>query len=157
MKRAYTNQISKAMTLYREDYSSNREWWQNEMGTGQNNEYLCIQYKNGDQIIIDSNYFLYEGATGLPRFRAEEVFYISRYYGDNIETTTAADIVVDTDRIILYNNGVEHFRYEMAESEVMEMRRRIWELDEDTDSTVWMLDYCRAIAISKMRQNDLQK
>lgn len=66
MKRAYTNQISKMMTLYREDYRYNLEWWQNEMGTGQNNEYLCIQYKNGDQIIIDSNYFLFEGATCLP-------------------------------------------------------------------------------------------
>ena len=157
MKRAHTNQISKAMTLYREDYHYNIEWWQNEMGTGQNNEYLCIQYKNGDQIIIDSNYFLFEGATCLPRFRAKEVAYISRYYGDNIETTTASDIVVDTDRIMLYNHGVECFIYEMDEKEYKDMRRRMFELEEDTDSTAWMLDYCRALARSKMRQNDLQK
>lgn len=157
MKRACTNPISKAMTLCREDYRSNREWWHNEMGTGQNSEYLCIHYNAGYDVIIDSSYFHYEGATCLPRFRVEDVDYISRYYGDNIETTTAADIIVDTDCIILYNHGVEYFRYEMTENEVMEMRRRIWELDEDTDSTAWMLDYCRALAISKMQQADLQK
>lgn len=120
------------------------------MGTGRNNEYLWIQFKNGDNITVQSDYFQYYGNTCLPRFRADEVAYISRYFGDQIETTTAADIVVDTDRIILYRDGVEYFRCEMTEEEFKEMRRQMWELDDDTDSTAWMLDYCRAFATSKM-------
>lgn len=143
------NPISKAMAEYREDFHYNKEWWTERMGTGRNNEYLWIQFKNGDSITVQSDYFQLDGNTCLPRFRATEIAYISRYYGDGVETTTAADIVVDTDRIILYRGGVEYFRYEMTEGEMKEMRRQMWELDCDTDSTAWMLNYCRDFANSK--------
>lgn len=139
--KTYKNPISTAMSEYREDFRYNKEWWTERMGVGNNNEYLWIQFKNGDSITIQADYFQYDGNTCLPRFRAEEVAYISRYYGDQIETTTASDIVVDTDTIILYRDGVKCFRYEMTEEEVKEMRRQIWELDEDTNATAWMLDY----------------
>lgn len=148
--KTYKNPISTAMSEYREDFHYNKEWWIEKMGTGRNNEYLWIQFKNGDNITVQSDYFQYDGNTCLPRFRADEVAYISRYYGDQVETTTAANIVVDTDRIILYRDGVEYFRYEMTEEEFKEMRRLMWKLDDDTDSTAWMLDYCRAFATSKM-------
>lgn len=148
--KTYKNPISTAMSEYREDFHYNKEWWMERMGTGNNNEYLWIQFKNGDNITVQSDYFRYDGNTCLPRFRADEVAYISRYFGDQVETTTAADIVVDTDRIILYRDGVEYFRYEMTEEEFKKMRRQMWELDDDTDSTTWMLDYCRTFAISKM-------
>lgn len=148
--KTYKNPISTAMSEYREDFHYNKEWWMERMGTGNNNEYLWIQFKNGDNITVQSDYFQYDGNTCLPRFRAAEVAYISRYFGDQVETTTAADIVVDTDRIILYRDGVEYFRCEMTEEEFKEMRRQMWELDDETDSTAWMLDYCRAFAISKM-------
>lgn len=151
--KTYKNPISTAMSEYREDFRYNKEWWTERMGVGNNNEYLWIQFKNGDSITIQADYFQYDGNTCLPRFRAEEVAYISRYYGDQIETTTASDIVVDTDTIILYRDGVKCFRYEMTEEEVKEMRRQIWELDEDTNATAWMLDYCRAFAASKMNNN----
>lgn len=146
----YKNPISAAMSEYREDFRYNKEWWVEKMGTGRNNEYLWIQFKNGDNITVQSDYFQLDGNTCLPRFRADEVAYISRYFGDQIETTTAADIVVDTDRIILYRDGVEYFRCEMTEEEFKEMHRQMWELDDDTDSTAWMLNYCRAFATSKM-------
>lgn len=148
--KTYKNPISTAMSEYREDFRYNKEWWTEKMGTGRNNEYLWIEFKNGDNITVQADYFQYDGNTCLPRFRADEVAYISRYYGDNVETTTAADIVVDTGRIILYRNGVECFRCEMTEEEFKTMRRQMWELDDDTDSTAWMLDYCRAFATSKM-------
>lgn len=148
--KTYKNPISTAMAEYREDFRYNKEWWTERMGTGNNNEYLWIQFKNGDNITVQSDYFQYDGNTCLPRFRADEVAYISRYFGDQVETTTAADIVVDTDRIILYRNGVEYFSCEMTEEEFKEMRRQMWELDDETDSTAWMLDYCRAFATSKM-------
>lgn len=148
--KTFKNPISTAMSEYREDFRYNKEWWAERMGTGNNNEYLYIQFKNGDTIVIQSDYFQLDGNTCLPRFRAEEVAYISRYYGDQCETTTANNIVVDTDRIILYRDGVEYFRYEMTEEEYKEMRRQIWELDENIDATAWMLDYCRALATSKM-------
>lgn len=151
--KTYKNPISTAMSEYREDFHYNKKWWAERMGTGNNNEYLWIQFKNGDNITVQSDYFQYNGNTCLPRFRADEVAYISRYYGDNVETTTAADIVVDTDRIILYRDGVEYFRCEMTEEESKEMRRQMWKLDDDTDSTTWMLDYCRAFATSKMNNN----
>lgn len=151
--RTYKNPISTAMSEYREDFHYNKEWWMERMGTGNNNEYLWIQFKNGDNITVQSDYFQYGGNTCLPRFRADEVAYISRCYGDQVETTTAANIVVDTDRIILYRDGVEYFRYEMTEEEFKEMRRQMWELDDDTDSTTWMLDYCRTFATSKMNNN----
>ena len=151
--KTYKNPISTAMSEYREDFRYNKEWWLEKMGTGRNNEYLWVQFKNGDNITVQSDYFQYDGNTCLPRFRADEVAYISRYFGDQIETTTAADIVVDTDRIILYSNGVEYFRYEMTEEEFKEMRRQMWELDDETDFTAWMLDYCRAFAASKMNNN----
>lgn len=151
--KTYKNPISTAMSEYREDFHYNKEWWMERMGTGNNNEYLWIQFKNGDNITVQSDYFQYGGNTCLPRFRADEVAYISRYYGDQVETTTAANIVVDTDRIILYRDGVEYFRYEMTEEEFKEMRRQMWELDDDTDSTTWMLDYCRTFATSKMNNN----
>lgn len=151
--KTYKNPISTAMSEYREDFRYNKEWWLEKMGTGRNNEYLWIQFKNGDNVTVQSDYFQYDGNTCLPRFRADEVAYISRYYGDNVETTTAADIVVDTDRIILYRDGVEYFRCEMTEEEFKEMRRQMWKLDDDTDSTAWMLDYCRRFATSKMNNN----
>lgn len=151
--KTYKNPISAAMSEYREDFRYNKEWWTERMGVGNNNEYLWIQFKNGDNITVQSDYFQYDGNTCLPRFRADEVAYISRYYGDQTETTTAANIVVDTDRIILYRDGVEYFRYEMTEEEFKEMRRQMWELDNDTDSTTWMLDYCRALATSKMNNH----
>lgn len=151
--KTYKNPISAAMSEYREDFRYNKEWWTERMGTGRNNEYLWIQFKNGDNITVQSDYFQYDGNTCLPRFRADEVAYISRYFGDQVETTTAADIVVDTDRIILYRDGVEYFRYEMTEEEFKEMRRQMWELDETADSTAWMLDYCRTFATSKMNNN----
>lgn len=151
--KTYKNPISTAMSEYREDFHYNKEWWMERMGTGNNNEYLWIQFKNGDNITVQSDYFQYGGNTCLPRFRADEVAYISRCYGDQVETTTAANIVVDTDRIILYRDGVEYFRYEMTEEEFKEMRRQMWELDDDTDSTTWMLDYCRTFATSKMNNN----
>ena len=151
--KTYKNPISTAMSEYREDFHYNKEWWMERMGTGNNNEYLWIQFKNGDNITVQSDYFRYDGNTCLPRFRADEVAYISRYFGDQVETTTAADIVVDTDRIILYRDGVEYFRCEMAEGEFKEMRRQMWELDDETDSTAWMLDYCRTFATSKMNNN----
>ena len=147
------NPISTAMAEYREDFRYNKEWWTERMGAGRNNEYLWIQFKNGDSITVQSDYFQLDGNTCLPRFRADEVAYISRYYGDDIETTTAADIVVDTDRIILYRDGVEYFRCEMTEEEFKEMRRQMWELDDETDLTAWTLDYCRAFAASKMNNN----
>lgn len=148
--KTYKNQISTAMSEYREDFHYNKEWWTERMGVGNNNEYLWIQFKNCDSITVQADYFQHDGNTCLPRFRADEVAYISRYYGDRVETTTAADIVVDTDCIILYHDGVEYFRYEMTENEVREMRRQMWELDDGTDATAWMLDYCRALATSKM-------
>lgn len=148
--KTYKNPISTAMSEYREDFHYNREWWTDRMGTGNNNEYLYIQFKNGDIIVIQSDYFQLDGNTCLPRFRADEVAYISRYYGDQCETTTANNIVVDTDRIILYRDGVEYFHYEMTEEEYKEMRRQIWGLDESINVTAWMLDYCRALATSKM-------
>lgn len=151
--KAYKNPISTAMSEYREDFHYNKEWWTERMGTGNNNEYLWIQFKNGDNITVQSDYFQLDGNTCLPRFRADEVAYISRYFGDQVETTTAADIVVDTDRIILYRNGVEYFRCEMTEEEFKEMRRQMWKLDGEADSTAWMLDYCRAFATSKMNNN----
>ena len=151
--KTYKNPISTAMSEYREDFHYNKEWWMERMGTGNNNEYLWIRFKNGDNITVQSDYFRYDGNTCLPRFRADEVAYISRYYGDQVETTTAANIVVDTDRIILYRDGVEYFRCEMTEEEFKTMRRQMWELDDDTDSTAWMLDYCRAFATSKMNNN----
>ena len=151
--KTYKNPISAAMSEYREDFRYNKEWWTERMGVGNNNEYLWIQFKNGDNITVQSDYFQYDGNTCLPRFRADEVAYISRYYGDQTETTTAANIVVDTDRIILYRDGVEYFRYEMTEEEFKEMRRQMWKLDNDTDSTTWMLDYCRALATSKMNNH----
>lgn len=151
--KTYKNPISTAMAEYREDFRCNKEWWTEKMGTGRNNEYLWIEFKNGDNITVQSDYFQYDGNTCLPRFRADEVAYISRYYGEGTETTTAADIVVDTDRIILYRDGVEYFRYEMTEEELKEMRRQMWELDDGTDSTAWMLNYCRAFATSKMNNN----
>ena len=151
--KTYKNPISTAMSEYREDFHYNKEWWMERMGTGNNNEYLWIQFKNGDNITVQSDYFQYGGNTCLPRFRADEVAYISRCYGDQVETTTAANIVVDTDRIILYRDGVEYFRYEMTEEEFKEMRRQIWELDDDTDPTTWKLDYCRTLATSKMNNN----
>ena len=142
------------MAEYREDFRYNREWWIERMGVGNNNEYLWIQFKNGDNITVQADYFQMDGNTCLPRFRAEEVAYISRYYGDQVETTTAADIVVDTDRIILYADGVEYFRYEMNEEEFKEMRRQMSELDFDVDSTAWMLEYCRTLATSRMNTPD---
>lgn len=151
--KTYKNPISTAMAAYREDFHDNKEWWTERMGTGNNNEYLWIQFKNGDSITVQSDYFQYDGNTCLPRFRADDVAYISRYFGEQVETTTAADIVVDTDRIILYRDGVEYFRYEMAEGEFKEMRRQMWELDDETDPTAWMLDYCRTFATSKMNNN----
>ena len=151
--KTYKNPISTAMSEYREDFRYNKEWWAERMGTGNNNEYLHIQFKNGDTIVIQSDYFQLDGNTCLPRFRAEEVAYISRYYGDQCETTTANNIEVDTDRIILYRDGVEYFRYEMTEEEFKEMRRQMWELDDETDPTAWMLDYCRRFATSKMNNN----
>lgn len=151
--KTYKNPISTAMSEYREDFRYNREWWTSKMGTGRNNEYLWIQFKNGDNITVQSDYFQLDGNTCLPRFRADEVAYISRYFGNQVETTTAANIVVDTDRIILYRDGVEYFRYEMTEEEFKEMRRQMWELDDNTDSTAWMLDYCRTFATSKMNNN----
>lgn len=151
--KTYKNPISTAMAEYREDFRDNKEWWTETMGTGRNNEYLWIEFKNGDNITVQSDYFQLDGNTCLPRFRADEVAYISRYFGDQVETTTAADIVVDTDRIILYRNGVEYFRYEMTEEEFKEMRRQMWELDDETDPTAWMLDYCRRFATSKMNNN----
>lgn len=148
MRRRYKNPISNAMADYREDFRYNREWWINEMGTGRNNEYLWIQYKNGDSTVVDARYF--EENNTLPRFRASDVEYISRFYGDGVETTTAANIVVDTDRIKLYRDGVEYFRYEMNEEEFLSLRRKLWEFaDEVPDLTAWMLDYCRALANSK--------
>lgn len=151
--KAYKNPISTAMSEYREDFRYNKKWWLEKMGAGHNNEYLWIQFKNGDNITVQADYFQFDGNTCLPRFRADEVAYISRYYGDGIETTTAADIVVDTDRIILYRDGVEYFRCEMTEEEFKEMHRQMWELDSDTNFTAWMLDYCRAFAASKMNNN----
>ena len=151
--KTYKNPISTAMSEYREDFRYNREWWTSKMGTGRNNEYLWIQFKNGDNITVQSDYFQLDGNTCLPRFRADEVAYISRYFGNQVETTTAANIVVDTDRIILYRDGVEYFRYEMTEEEFKEMRRQMWELDDNTDSTAWMLDSCRTFATSKMNNN----
>lgn len=151
--KTYKNPISTAMSEYREDFRYNKEWWTEKMGTGCNNEYLWIQFKNGDNITVQADYFEYDGNTCLPRFRADEVAYISRYYGDNVETTTAADIVVDTGRIILYRDGVEYFRYEMTEEEFKGMHRLMWKLDDDTDATAWMLDYCRAFATSKKNNN----
>lgn len=148
--KTYKNPISTAMAEYREDFRYNKEWWTERMGTGRNNEYLWIQFKNGDNITVQSDYFQFDGNTCLPRFRADEVAYISRYFGDQVETTTAADIAVDTDRIILYKDGTEYYRYEMTEAEYKEMRRQMWELDDETDPTEWMLDYCRAFAASKM-------
>lgn len=151
--KTFKNPISTAMAEYREDFRYNREWWKERMGNGNNNEYLWIQFKNGDNITVQADYFQMDGYTCLPRFRADEVAYLSRYYGDQCETTTAADIVVDTYRIILYAGGVEYFRYEMSEGEYKEMRRQMWELDYETDSTAWMLNYCRALATSKMDNN----
>lgn len=147
-RRIYKNRISAAMTDYREDYRYNPEWWKFQMGAGRNNEYLWIQYKNGDSVMVDYNYF--EENAALPRFRADEVEYISRYFGDQIETTTAANIEIDTNRITLYHDGVEYFRYEMTEAEYKELRKQIYALDDDTNATAWMLDYCRALATSRM-------
>ncbi|MBD5178124.1 MAG: hypothetical protein HDT00_00285 [Bacteroidales bacterium] len=157
MKRTYKNPISSAMSEYREDFRYNREWWAERMGTGNNNEYLLIMYKNGDCVVVQSDYFQLDGHTCLPRFRADEVAYISRYYGDQCETTTAADIVVDTDRIKLYADGVEVFRYEMSETEYKEMHRQMMELADDIDFAAWMLDYCRQLATSKINNNPTPK
>lgn len=151
--KTYKNPISTAMSEYQEDFRYNEEWWTERMGTGNNNEYLWIQFKNGDNITVQSDYFQYDGNTCLPRFRADEVAYISRYYGDGIETTTAEDIVVDTDRIILYKDGKEYYRYEMTEAEYKEMYARMADTEKDTDLTAWMLDYCRTFATSKMNNN----
>lgn len=153
-KRIYKNQISAAMAEYREDFRWNREWWMERMGEGRNNEYLVISFKDGDVITVQADYFQYEGATCLPRFRAEDVEYISRYYGDGIETTTTKDIVIDTNRIILYREGVEYFRYEMTEEEYNEMRRQMFALDFEENLTKWMLDYCYNLAISKMNPTE---
>ena len=155
--KTFKNPISSAMSEYREDFRYNREWWVERMGTGTNNEYLLIMYKNGDCVVVQSDYFQLDGHTCLPRFRADEVAYISRYYGDQCETTTAADIVVDTDRIKLYADGVEVFRYEMSETEYKEMHRQIMELADDIDSAAWMLAYCRKLATSKMNNNNTPK
>lgn len=108
---------------------------------------MAIKYKNGDEVIVQADYFEFENAKCLPHFNANEVAYISRYYGDGIETTTAANIVIDTDVIILYdNNGNRILRHEMTGEELKEMKRLISECDDDTDLTQCMIDYCRTLA-----------
>lgn len=144
IKRHVTNMISHAMADYREDFRENREWWK-KMGVGNNNEYLFIRFKNGDIIVVQSDYFD-DGHNSLPRFRADEVMYVSRYYGEGVETTTTKDMVVDTDTIVLYKDCKEISRYVMSEAEMKEIRRLIWELDADIDATLWMLNYCRNLA-----------
>lgn len=149
--KTFKNPISTAMSEYREDFHYNRESWTDRMGVGNNNEYLWIQFKNGDNITIQSDYFKFEGNTCLPRFRAGDVAYISRYYGDQCETTTAADIQIDSGRIVLYDEGVEIFRYEMTENEFKEMRSKMWNLPDDVDSTAWMIRFCRSLATMAMK------
>lgn len=145
--KTYKNPISKAMAEYREDFRYNREWWTERMGTGNNNEYLWVQFKNGDCITVQADYFQLDGNTCLPRFRASDVEYISRYFGDGVETTTAANIVVDTNRIILFADGAEFFRMEMTEEQFKEMRAAVNAASGyEEDGTKTMLDYCMSLA-----------
>jgi hypothetical protein len=153
VNKTYKNIISTEMHNYRVDFHYNKEYWMQQMGVGANNEYLIIMFKNGDDIVIDANYFMYEGATSLPRIKNDKVAYISRYYGDGCETLTRADVQLDTDRIWLIDeNGEKYFTVLMSEADYKQMRAAMFNVmdDESVDVCMWCLDYAKAYALNKL-------
>ncbi len=141
-RRIYKNRICAALREYSEDFRYNKEWWIEKMGVGNNNEYLAIKFFNGDLLVIQSDYF--DDTDKFPRINAKEISHVSRYYGDGIETVTTKDMVIDTDVVILFKDGVECKRYEMNEQEMSEMRNLIMNC-EDSDPTEVQLAYCRGL------------
>lgn len=150
-QRIYKNRISAALRLYREDFRDNRKWWTERFGAGRNNEYMAVRFKDGDYIVVDAYYFDTVDSVVFPRLNTADIAYVSRYYGDGIETTTAADFEVDTDLIKVYEDGVEVFRYEMSEYEHDELMRAALESDADDITAEW-LRLCRVLASNLMEQ-----
>lgn len=150
-KRIYNNRISAVMRDYREDFNYNREWWLERMGVGGDNEYLHVQFKNGEYMTIYADSPYWEDNTTFPRLNAADIAYISRYYGDGIETTTAADFEVDIDLIKVYEAGEEIFSYEMSQYEHDELMRAAIESDADDITAEW-LRLCRVLAENMMSE-----
>lgn len=149
-KHNFKNQISKAISYAREYFAYNKEWWLEKMGTGNNNEYFLVKYTNGDMEVIDSNWFFWNSKQSFPRINASNVAYVSRHYGEGVETITTPDMEINTDCITLYKDGKEVKRYEMNEDEMLEVRRIVWNSDDDEDVTLHLLDFARNLINSKV-------
>lgn len=147
IKKSYKNPISRALADYREDFNSNWDW--NREHFNKFNEYLYIQYLNGDTFCISDQDWFEENAS-LPRFNSAKILYVSRFFGCGCERITAKDIEIDTDRIILFDKmGKEYIRYEMTAEERREMLKSMdtYLAENDfTDGSLYCIGYCRALA-----------
>lgn len=135
------------MADYREDFNANWDWYAKNFT--RNNEYLIIQFKNGDSYsIVDNDWF--EENTSFPRFKASDILFVSRYYGDGCEIITAMDIEVDTTRIKLFDKeGKVCFSKELSEQQQSDIRRQLWDASwdlEGSELSMLFLDICRRMA-----------
>lgn len=153
IKKNFKNPISRALADYREDFNYNWDWYAKNLNKF--NEYLLVQFKDGDCCCINDEDWFKEN-TSLPRFNASNILYISRFFGCGCERLTARDIELDTDLVRVFDSkGTTTRLIKLTEEEKNKMMREMDDYlsaNDGTDGSLFCLDYCRNL-VAKYNQH----